>query len=67
MLADDNNHNNNDGDDEGINSRDIVLPSLKSIWDCDQINKGLVPGADGTSVAGWACGWCPRGCSFKGL
>jgi hypothetical protein len=65
MLADTNNHNNNDGDNKGINSRDIVLPPLKSIWDCNQINKGLVPGADSTSVAGWTCGWCPGGRSFK--
>jgi hypothetical protein len=66
MLADNNIHNDDAGDDKGINSGDIVLPPLKSIWDCNQINKGLVPGADSTSVAGWTCGWCPGGRSFKG-
>ena len=53
--------NNEDSDD------DVVLPKLKSIWDCHQINKGLVPGPDGTLVAGWTCSWCPGGGqSFKG-
>jgi hypothetical protein len=66
MLANNNNHNNDDGDNEGINSGDFVLPPLKSIWDCDQINKGLVLSADGTSVARWTCGWCFGGRSFKG-
>ena len=46
---------------------DVAIPKLKSIWDCHQINKGVVPGLDGTSVAGWTCSWCPGGGrQFKG-
>ena len=55
--------NNEDSDIDD----DVALPKLKSIWDCHQINKGLVPSPDGTSVSGWTCSWCPGGGrSFKG-
>jgi hypothetical protein len=37
------------------------LPCLKSIWDCPQMNKAVVPSAGGNHVAGWTCGWCPGG------
>jgi hypothetical protein len=47
------------GDDSIIiDINDMPLPKLKSIWDCDQINKVVVPGSDGTFVAGLMCGWC---------
>ena len=37
------------------------------IWDCHQINKGVVYGPDSISVTGWTCSWCPGdGRSFKG-
>ena len=56
----------NNGDESDIEDDD-ALPKLKSIWDCHQINKGVVPGPDGLSVAGWTCSWCPGGGrSFKG-
>ncbi len=40
--------NNEDSDIDD----DVALPKLKSIWDCHQINKGVVPGPDGTLVSG---------------
>ena len=42
-------------------------PTLKTIWDCPNLNKELIPGPDGGSVPGWICGWCPPGRgNFKG-
>jgi len=70
-----NNNDDDDDEDEVIINDDAnsstdnaVIPTkLKSIWDCNRMNKGLVPGADGIPVAGWTCGWCPGGGrSFKG-
>ncbi len=46
---------------------DTSNATLRSVWDCPQINKALVPGPDGAHVPGWICGWCPAGRgSFKG-
>ena len=41
-------------------------PCLKSIWNCPQINNSIIPGAGGIHVAGWICGWCSGGWTFKG-
>jgi len=38
---------------------DTNLPVLYSIWECPMITKVTGFDDDGTSYAGWTCGWCP--------
>lgn len=52
---------------EDETATETSIATLKSIWDCPQINKALVPGPDGSFVPGWTCGWCSSGRgTFKG-
>ena len=38
---------------------DTNLPVLTSIWECPNITKVTGFDDNGTSYAGWTCGWCP--------
>ena len=46
-------------DDDYDEDEDEDLPPLGVIWDCPNVKKTDIIGADGSTIPGWECGYCP--------